>query len=73
MGPVNAATGTVGAAVGAKVDAGNVVGAATGIAADVGMLVGGTGAAPPHAEIPASSAARAKAGIDRDHRTILEF
>ena len=57
--------GTMAAALGAVVGSGNFGEAAVGMAADVGMLFGGTGASPPHAEIPARSAARAKAGIDR--------
>ncbi len=74
MGPLKAGgAGTMAAALGAVVGSGNVGGAAVGMAADVGMLVGGIGASPPHAEIPARSAARAKAEIDRGHRTISKF
>ena len=72
--PVKAdAAGTMAAALGAVVGSGNVGGAAVGMAADVGVLVGRTGAEPAHAEIPARSAARAKADIDRGHRTIPRF
>ena len=74
MGPLKAGgAGTMAATLGTVVGSGNVEGAAVGTAADVGMLVGGTGASPPHAEIPARSAARAKADIDRGHRTIPRF
>jgi len=74
MGPLKAGgAGAMAAALGAVVGSGNVGGAAVGMAADVGMLVGGIGASPTHAEIPARSAARAKAHIDRGHRTILRF
>lgn len=74
MEPIKAGgTGIVSTALGAMVGSGNVGGAAVGMAPDVGMIVGGTDASPPHAEIPARSAARAKADIDRGHRTILRF
>ena len=73
MGPVNAATETATAAVGARVGAGSVVGVAVGMAAGVEILVGGTGASPPHAEIPVRNAASAKADINRGHRYIPEF
>ena len=58
MGPLKAGdAGTMAAALGAVVGSGNFGGAAVGMAADVGMLFGGTGGSPPHAEIPARSAA----------------
>jgi len=74
MEPIKAGgAGTIAAAMGAVVGSGKVGGAAVGMAADVATLVGRTGASPPHAEIPARSAARAKADIDRGHRTIPRF
>ena len=74
MGPVNAAaTETAASAANSTVVAGNVLGVAVGIAAGVEILVGGAGASPTHAEIPARSATRAKADIDRGHRTIPKF
>lgn len=74
MGPLKAGdAGTSATAVSGRVGASIVEGVAVGIAVGIGVRVGGSVAAPPHAEIPARSAAIANTYIARGHRYILKF